>query len=82
MADFFADLLPKQPSNSQNGSQKPPSFEDDVLVSPTASSDQARASSSAAMSGGPMVRRSQGWGSLWVPPAPVISPSDTPWCRA
>ncbi|EFN57399.1 hypothetical protein CHLNCDRAFT_142823 [Chlorella variabilis] len=54
MADFFADLLPKQPSNSQNGSQKPPSFEDDVLVSPTASSDQARASSSAAMSGGPM----------------------------
>lgn len=56
MADFFADLLPAQPSPPHNGANA-----DDVLVSsPKAASDAsgtpARSSSVAAMSGLPMVR--------------------------
>ena len=55
MGDFFADLLPKQVPH--NATQQPPTFEDDVLVSPKAGAEGAttRASSTPPMAGHPMV---------------------------
>ena len=60
MGDFFADLLPKEVP--QNSSQQPPTFEDDVLVSPKAGSESAatRSSNTPPMAGHPMVSTTSG----------------------
>jgi hypothetical protein len=68
MGDFFADLLPKEVP--QNSSQQPPTFEDDVLVSPKAGSESAatRSSNTPTMAVHPMVSTSSCLDALIAPP--------------
>ena len=75
MADFFADLLPKQVS--QNASQQPPDMQDDVLVSPTHSGSEPTGTRSAVtpfMAGHPMVGTDSDYDARDRAPTPPLRP--------